>query len=167
MSILRCYNMSRSPMALPGITGTLASAEARAVNMDPFERDQIVEALMLRGPAIGLCAYFLDAQSYIPFWEYGGVRFLQINGGHDFGTTPVLRCVAVQSGAADVYTLPAASALAAGECIRVLVTDNATGALVRRAGADTIDGAATDVTLSLADPLAILRTDGVSAWTTL
>lgn len=154
-------------MALPGITGTLASAAVREVAMDPFERDQIVEALMLRGPDIGLCAYFLDGQSYIPFWEYGGVRFLQINGGHDFGTTPVLRCVAVQSGAADVYTLPAASALAAGECIRVLVTDNATGALVRRAGADTIDGAATDVTLSLADPLAILRTDGVSAWTTL
>lgn len=155
-------------MALPGITGTLASAEARAVNMDPYERDQIVEALMLRGPRIGICAYFLDGQGFIPVWINGGTGFLQTNGNFDIGSwTPTLVCVAVQSGAGSIITLPAASARPAGTFVRVLVTDSATGGVVRRAGADTIDGAATDVTLTLADPLAILRTDGVSAWTTL
>lgn len=154
-------------MAVPGISGLLAPYAARGIKLDSFELDDFIEALQLRGTNIGLCAYVLGNQSSIATFAYGGARFIQTNGNLNLNTGLTLRCVAVIGGGAFVVTLPPAADVPAGDIIRVLVADAATGALVRRAGSDTIDGGAADVSLTTGSPLGLLRSDGVSAWTTL
>jgi hypothetical protein len=64
------------------------------------------------------------------------------------------------------YTLPLAASVSANQTITItLPTRYATGAIVTRAGSDTIEGATSDTTLTFVGAgEAILTSDGISEW---
>lgn len=65
------------------------------------------------------------------------------------------------------YTLPPAASVDADQIITItLPTRYATGAIVTRAGSDTIEGTSSDTTITFAGPTEVqLTSDGISEWT--
>ena len=81
------------------------------------------------------------------------------------GTLTALRVNELRDAGA--YTLPLANTISANQTIIInLPTRYATGAVVTRAGSDTIDGASSDTSITFVGPASIeLTSDGVSTWT--
>lgn len=75
--------------------------------------------------------------------------------------------VATSAAANYVLTLMAASAVPADTIVYFFFESGGFAANITRAGADTIDGAALALALNTGTPVRRLKSDGVSAWTSV
>jgi hypothetical protein len=166
MTTLRIYNLTNGYVSFPG-GSDVPPVSRKSFTVDEWDLDPVWEGLAVRGPLMGIVPTSADEVTELPL-ILGGVTASRLVTGGDATLTAAQRAAVVLDGNRTI-TLMAASAVPAGTYVRTMIdtAGGVTDSNVVRGGADTINGAAPAIPMSVTAPLVTLISDGVSNWTTV
>lgn len=175
MQTVRIYNMTPAATLVRGF-GTVASgAKAEGVIRQSTFDDNFND-YAIRACNLGI-AILDTAALYTTLAESPALYYTQLSVQTATGASPVAATLAATvrsviaanntSAQTHTLTLPAANAVAAGTILYFYYDGASQTTLIARAGSDTIDGGTSSLTISTSTVVRRLRSDGVSAWTSV
>lgn len=175
MQTVRIYNMQPGSVIVSGFGPVASAAKVEGV-IDQISFDSNFKAFATRAVSMGIV--ILDtAGLYVPLAESPATFYTALSTQTATGASPVTATLAATvraviaanntSAQTHTLTLPAANAVAAGTILYFYYDGASQATSIARAGSDTIDGGTSSLAINTTTVVRRLKSDGVSAWTSV
>lgn len=175
MQTVRIYNMTPNSTMVRGFGLVASGAKVEGVIAQTTFDDNFKD-YAIRACNVGIV--ILDtANLYVPLAESPAVFYTSLSTQTATGASPVTATLAATvrsviaanntSAQTHTLTLPAASAVPANTVLYFFYDGASQATSIARAGSDTIDGGTSSLAINTTTVVRRLKSDGVSAWTSV